>query len=66
MLTRCCTVPVPKCKPAFNIPKRTPCPRRSKHVKKTNKDGAQIAKEFFDKTNDMWMGMTDTFDLDEE
>ena len=66
MLTRCCAIPEPKCKPAFNIPKRAPRPRRSKHFKKTHKDGAQVAKEFFDKTNDMWMGMTDTFDLDEE
>jgi hypothetical protein len=66
MLTRCCTIPEPKGQQVFKMPTRAPRPRRSKHTKKTHKDGAQIAKEFFDKTNDMWMGMTDTFDLDEE
>lgn len=79
LAVRCCATPEPKSQPVFKLPKRIARARRvaeskrmdtlrefHESLKKTAKDEAQFAKDFFDKTNDMWKDMTDTFDVDEE
>jgi hypothetical protein len=66
MLVRCCAVPEPKARPVFKLPKRVRRVAKPEPPREPIKKTTDEVKDLFDKTNDMWKGMTDTFDLDEE